>query len=261
MYWYVEEKMHPIDIDTELEWTANLTNVLLEAEVRIRSLKGNREYGNTQIFGLKQFSKICEILESYMTSNNSLLVKGILTRSMIEVVADLTEIYHTDDREKVIHEYLITSYESYNELTNDLLKWNQRAVKTYNDPLWKKKRMFHKSHDDWGKKRSITARVRAIDNNNDALNFYDILSHFTHIAGTGSYNILQEQMETLIYRLMNYYSVLALSMLGDFNVFTRQEESIFLKLADELYGRYDKDLDAASKAGFVLPGSQRKPTA
>lgn len=242
-----------IDIDSELDWTAALTNLLYETESRIKGLKGDRQYDATQLFGLKQFSKILEVLEGYITGHNSMLVKGVLTRAMIEMVADLTEIYHSKDREKVVGEYLLTSYESFKELHDDMYKWVNRDLKTYDDPLWKRGRMFNKSHDDWGRKRSITARVRAIDKNNDALNFYDILSHFTHIGGTGSYNLIVEQMEPLIYRLMNYYSVLAISMLGDFNVFTRKEELLFMKLADDLYKRYDDLHQTLKDAGFILP--------
>jgi hypothetical protein len=177
-----------------------------------------------QAFSITRLAILASMLEASVHNEEYIVARAMLARAIIEINADTLAVLRSPDPEKTAELYSVSEYAFYEQLMEQVhdIRLSGKVSKTR-----LRKRIF-KYKPTWAE-ISLSERIRLIDNGTDAINWYDLLSHFIHANLTHAnpeFGLFGDHVNYVI----NYYAattILVTVPTGIFNKKEIQELAIF----------------------------------
>lgn len=184
-----------------------------------------KSLSESQRFSVSRMALLQDLLIA-VWSTKSVSAKAMLTRSIIELNADLLFVLRCEDPDGLAKKYSESEY----DFAMKMEETQKRLRKTgaYSKTQLRKR---HFSYLPKWTKIKLTTRVEQIDKKLDAVNWYDILSHFTHNSLIRTSSEFREFENHLIYAA-NYYAATSILATLDADIFNIEEKDKFIIFSD-----------------------------
>lgn len=111
----ISVKIPSMTMETDPDFIFNLHLSNWIYDVLKRANEDTSGESQKQNFAYTMLAKIHRLTIAFQESNH-LIARAMLTRALIECVADIFTVYHAPDQEMAAHSYITDSYRSYAKL-------------------------------------------------------------------------------------------------------------------------------------------------